>query len=385
MASSGLDIVCFSANDWDDIPSSKLHLMRYLGARNRVLFVDTIGIRSPGLNSRDARRIVKKARAIAGGIRQVTPNIHVLSPPALPFHGNAVARSLNERLVAAAVRAAMRKVGMRRPLIWSYLPHAAPIIARLPCSRIVYHCIDDYSAVTGAASGALQVAERAMCRDADLVAASSTTLTARCVDYGANALYVPHAVDPDFGAAVDPRVQMHDIDALPRPRAGFVGRIGDWIDLELIARAARDLPSWSFPLVGPSIVDTAIFDDCPNVVLLGRKEYEAVPNYLDRFDVAMIPYRGSANRETRNPLKLYEYLAAGKPVVATEIREAERFADVVSTTAPENFARALSRAVETDSDELRDRRRAAVGKRSWADVAEEILSALNGRSVRVVA
>jgi glycosyltransferase involved in cell wall biosynthesis len=383
-ATRDLQIVCFSANDWDDIPSSKFHIMNYLGQHNDVLFIDTIGIRRPTISTRDMRRVWTKGRSIAGGIRQVGPRIHVLSPPALPFHGSSIASAVNQRVVAAAVERAMRKLKFVNPVAWSYLPHALPIIQGIKRSRVVYHCIDDFSSMTGAPATAIADLERETCLEADLVAASAEALLRRCMGYGAREpVYVPHAVNREFAGLADAHPELPDIDQLPRPLAGFLGRLGDWIDVEMIANAARALPHWSFPIVGPTIVNTQLFDDIPNVHLLGQKSYDAVPAYLNRFDVAVIPYRGSVNQETRNPLKLYEYLALGKPVVTTSVQEARRFADLVDVVVDSNLAAAIVNAKQNDTESLRERRRAAVGGRSWGDVAEEIVAALRERAAEL--
>jgi glycosyltransferase involved in cell wall biosynthesis len=377
MRAEGLDVVCFSSNDWDDIPSSKYHIMKYLAIRNRVLFVNTIGIRSPRAVPRDLRRVVHKGRAMVGGLRKVSDSLYVLSPPAIPFHGFAATRAVNNVIVSRSVSAACKKLGMQAPIVWSYVPHAIGIVRRLERGALLYHCIDDYAAVTGAPAASMLELERQMCGDADVVAASSRALAARCRQHSPRTSFVPHGVDVDHFSVRRDAVFLPDIDRLPEPRVGFVGRFGDWIDDELVAAVAALLREWSVVAVGPVIADVSRLSQLPNVHFLGQKPYDAIPHYLQRLDVTIIPYRGLINRETRNPLKLYEYLAAGKPVVATPIAEAERFSDVAAIAAtPAAFAAAIQKLHDSDTPDRAAARRERVSSRSWGNVAEEILALL---------
>lgn len=116
---TGLDIVCF-ATDWDQDPLSKHHIMRRLAGPNRVLWVDSIGLRRPALRAGDAARAARKLRTFWGSrLREVLPGLHVLSPLALPYHGNPAADAVNRMLLPRQVRGAMRGLGLRRPVLWT--------------------------------------------------------------------------------------------------------------------------------------------------------------------------------------------------------------------------------------------------------------------------
>jgi hypothetical protein len=106
----GYDIICF-CNDWDGDPLSKKHIMQRLARENRILWVNSIGNRNPTVSVKDARRVAKKLKAFFSGCREVARNIHVISPVVIPFHGSAIARQINRRLLLWKLRGAARRLG----------------------------------------------------------------------------------------------------------------------------------------------------------------------------------------------------------------------------------------------------------------------------------
>ncbi len=140
----GRDIVCF-ANDWSGDPLSKKHVMRRLARRNRVLWVNSLGNRAPTASVRDMKRVWDKLGRFAGGLYQVEPNIFVLSPLAVPSYRSPLWRRLNQLVVGATVRGAMRRIGFRRPLLYTFVPASAWVAGRLGEDKLIYHCVDEYS------------------------------------------------------------------------------------------------------------------------------------------------------------------------------------------------------------------------------------------------
>jgi glycosyltransferase involved in cell wall biosynthesis len=379
VTAAGRSIVCFSSNDWSDIPSSKFHIMRHLGRRNTVLFVDTIGIRHPQLSSRDLGRARERLRKGLAGVRRVETNVFVWSPIAIPYHGVPGVPWVNSVYLARQVRRLANRLGMARPIVWSYLPHAVAAAVRLRPARLLYHCIDDYGAFTDAPTAAFERMERSMLATADLTVVSSKRLYELRRPAARRIAYIPHGVDlGTFQDRSRQRVNLSDLDGLSDPVAGFVGRIADWVDLELIARCARAMPDWSFVLVGPSNLDVGSLETLPNIRVVGRKDHRDIPHYIERFDVCLMPFVRNAVVESKNPLKMYEYLAVGKPVVSVRTAEVERVRDVVRIAEPDDFPQAIREERENDTDARRSARVAAVSHRSWPDVAEEILRLLEG-------
>ena len=378
MHHTGRSIVCFSSNDWTDIPSSKFHIMRYLGQHNRVLFVETLGLRSPRASAHDARRVVGKVKRTVRGLRNVENDIYIWSPVAVPYHGVPAVQRLNGRLVSTMVGRLMRQLDMSNPVIWSFLPNAIDVIERLPPGRVVYHCIDDYGEFTDVPRAAFELLEKRMLRAADLTVVSAQRLYDLRKDDARAISYVPHGVNlEEFRASLVQPTSLPDMDAIDGPIAGFVGRIADWIDLDLVARCAREMPDWSFVMVGPSNVDLSAYESVPNLHFTGRCEHELVPHYIQRFDVALMPFARNSVVDSVNPLKMYEYLAVGTPVVTVPMDEIGDFAQVVDIAEPEHFPQAIAAAHASDRPADRERRVQSVSDRSWGAIADRILDDLD--------
>lgn len=315
----GRDIVCF-ANDWDGDPLSKTHVMRILARDARVLWVNSLGNRTPRATAADAAKIVRKLRAALRGVVEVERNVHVLSPVFLPAYG-AAARRANLVLLVAQLRAAMRRLGLRRPISWSFLPSASSVAGHLGESLVVYHVVDEFSAFSDASPqvGAL---ERRMLARADLVIAASERLLEAKRLLNPRTVLVRHGVDwAHFSRACEPGPIPDDLARLPRPVLGFFGLLGDWIDLPLVRRVADAHPRASVVLIGRVATSTAALDGAPNVHLLGRRRYEDLPAYCRGFDLALTPFRRNPLALSANPLKAREYVAAGLPNVCTDLPE----------------------------------------------------------------
>jgi glycosyltransferase involved in cell wall biosynthesis len=138
------------------------------------------------------------------------------------------------------------------------------------------------------------------------------------------------------------------IAALPKPVIGYLGAIQYWIDFDLIAAAATAHPEWSFALVGNTepLARVDKVRGLSNVHFLGRQPYASLPNYVAGFDVCINPYILDGVAANVDPLKLYDYIASGKPVVSVDIPAAQRFADIIYLTkTTEEFSAAIAAAL----------------------------------------
>lgn len=363
----GRSIVCF-AHDWGGDPTSKTHIMRILSERNRILWVNSIGMRRPTASARDVRRILHKLRRAFDGCRELEPNLWVTNPIVLPLPASRIATWLNSRLLAGGLRRLCRRHGLRQPILWTFLPNLGHQIGRLDERLVIYHCVDEYSAFSGVPRKALVRMERDLVSRADLVFTSSEQLCAERRPLNRNTHHVPHGVDVEhFATALDPLTPVaEEIRRLPRPVIGFFGLIADWVDLELVRSIALARPSWSIVLVGKAATDLGPIRGLPNVHCVGQKPYGMLPRYCRGFDVGVIPFRVNELTLRASPLKLREYLAAGLPVVSTPLPEVERYDDLVHLAPdPEGFLQAIGDALATRTPQTDRRRMAAVGEEGW--------------------
>jgi glycosyltransferase involved in cell wall biosynthesis len=379
----GRDIVCVGFADWDtELWTNQHHLMSRLARENRVLFVESLGLRRPQLAGRDLSRIWRRLRRGLGAPREVD-GLHVLSPLVLPLHGSALVRAVNRRLLPALVRRANRKLGLRRPILWAYVPQAESLIDALDPQLIVYHCVDDIAAQAGIDGASFRTAERRFAARADLVLASAPALARRLREISSNVLDAPNVADTElFAKALEPGPVDPALAALREPRIVFTGAIvATKLDFRLLAELARLRPDFSFALVGPvgpgePRVDISALEAEPNLHLLGARAYRELPAVLRGADGGLIPY--SINELTTSifPMKVYEYLAAGVPVIATPLPALAEVDQVASAPDAQGIAALLDAALASDSRELRLERSRAAAAHSWDRRLQEIAAAI---------
>lgn len=377
-------IICF-AHDFQSDPTSKTHIMRILSEKNRILWVNSIGMRRPAVSGRDARRLLTKLRQVGQGLVRVNANLHVASPLAVPLPGAPGVDRLNARLLTTSIRYYARKAGLTRPILWTFLPNTVGLVGRLGESRVIYHCVDEYAAFAGVPRETLRRMEQELVRRADLVLASSETLAAERRPLNPRTHFVSHGVDvAHFSRALDPGLAVPpDASGLTRPVVGFFGLIAEWLDLDLIAEVARRRPAWSVVMIGKANVDTSALRALPNVRLLGQKPYAELPAYCRGFDVGIIPFRVDALTMRANPLKLREYLAAGLPVVSSDLPEVRKYAGLAHlASGADGFVAAIETALGERGEERARARVAAMASESWEARVEEISELIEDTGVR---
>jgi glycosyltransferase involved in cell wall biosynthesis len=327
---TGHSIVCIS-QDWQGDPTSKTHIMRILATRNRVLWVNSIGMRRPMASRADVQRLFAKLRRSLSGCRPVAPNLFVMDPLAIPLPGVGLADRLNAALLATSIRRFCKRHGLERPLLWTFLPHVSWLLGRLGERLAIYHCVDEYAAFSGVPRETIIRLERDLVRRAHVVFTSAEKLRDERRSLNPNTYFIPHGVDvAHFSRALDPSTVIpDDLHGLPRPVIGFFGLLADWVDLDLIRALAVARPQWSIALIGKAVTDLGPLRNVPNVHLLGQKPYATLPGYCRGFDVGLIPFRTNDLTMRVNPLKLREYLAAGLPVVSTPLPEVARYRGLV--------------------------------------------------------
>ncbi len=210
--------------------------------------------------------------------------------------------------------------------------------------------------------------EERLLRGADLVLVTSSRLDERIRRIRPDALRLPNAGDERHFSRLPPRGGS-PLERLARPVIGYYGAISAWFDAPAVREAAKRHPDWSFALVGDTRgADLGDLERLPNVHLTGEVSYADLPGYVAGFDVCTIPFRRTALTEATNPVKIFEYFATGKPVVARRLPELEPFADVVDLyETPDEFVAALERAIREGvvPGPASDRRRKLARENTW--------------------
>jgi hypothetical protein len=391
---AGYDIVCVSVMDWEHpFESSRHHLMRELSRQNRVLFVDNQwnplnvlkGLRQPAM-----RRKLAGWAGLAPNPREVAPNLWVYNPPPILPMGQLKDRALfervyalNQRSLVAGVRGACRQLGFERPVLWISFNvlSSEGLIGSLDESLVVYHCTDEITAMAGVSPFIGEI-ERRLLSKADLVFTSSRQLLADKGPFNPNSHFVPNGADTQlFETAAEPHVCL---EGLPRPLIGFTGHLEERFDFALIDAVARAHPAWHFVLAGPVSpsrqAEAEALSRLENVSLVGLLPRRELPAFLSGVDVAMIPFVHSRQTRAIYPLKLNEYLAAGKAVALTPFADLREFDGLVEEgDGPEGFAAAIARAL-ADTPAKREARVALARSNNWqaraAAMGNHVLAAL---------
>lgn len=372
------------------------HLALRLAESNRVLFVESPGLRAPRLgHGPDLAKVLRRLAAFAAGAgrkpRAVGDRLYVLSPIVLPWHGRPGVAAMNGRLLAGACGRAIRRLGFRRPLLWIFLPSAAHVVGRLGESAVIYHCTDDYAGNPGVNAAAIERLERRLLGEADLVFATSRPLADR-LESGApgRVVCVPNVAETERFEQVPPPPA--DVAALRRPVVGYVGNVASYmVDTALVEGVARARPDWSIVLVGPlGVGDPSTrlggLPACPNVHLLGPRAYEQIPAYVHAFDVCLVPFARNRVTEGALPLKAVEYLAAGKPVVSRPLAAlvAEPLAGVMRfADDADGFVRAIEAGLRDNDAPAASARREMARRYSWKrrfpEIQDHVETALQRR------
>lgn len=378
-------IVCLSSIDWDFLWQGHQQIMASLAeAGNRVLFVESTGVRAPTL--RDLPRLWR--RLLGGGRghgRKRRPdNVSVYSPVVLPFPYSAAARAVNRPILVRAIRRRIAAWGGARPIVWNFLPTplSRTLVTALNPALSVFHCVDHLSA-SSASAARLSESETRCFADADLVFVTSHHLQDRASAHNEEVHLVPSGVDLDrFTMSETTTSVPADLARLPRPVVGYIGGLHRWLDQELLAAVAAGRPDWSFAFVGPEQTGLDTLRRLPNVHLLGTRGPDQVPGYLRGFDVATVPYRLADYTHHVYPVKLNEYLAMGLPVVSTPLEEITRFnqehGDLVWVAdTPAAFDSALRQAMAEDAPDAIATRRSVASRNSWAARLETMSQAID--------
>ncbi|MEQ8821075.1 MAG: glycosyltransferase [Sumerlaeia bacterium] len=354
----GRNVVCFSTADWDTLlPTNKHHLMRRLAARGaRVLFLETLGTRAPRLASGvDLARIGRRLGRAAKGPQKRENRLYSLSPLVRPRWANPVDRALNRAAFLAQAGPSLRR--MPDAIAWIYSPYAIYLLDQVKPAKVVYHMVDDLTAVPGADRDAMAEAERALLRRADCVFCTERSLHARALRENPRALYMPNVAD--FAHFSEPRTMSPNDERLRRlremdgPKLVFSGHITPHkTDLELLEVLARERPAWHFVLIGPvwegaeRPAALQALEGLPNVQFFGHVDYADLPAYLHEAGVLMIPYSDTPATRAVFPLKFFEYLATGRPVVVSPLPSLSEYAALVPMAhAPTAWLETLERVL----------------------------------------
>ncbi|MBL1277912.1 MAG: glycosyltransferase [Ectothiorhodospiraceae bacterium] len=317
------DLIVF-AEDWGGLPSSTQHLISHLAKQRKVVWVNSIGLRRPTFGWRDIKRALNKLRGntltrASASVMDIdtktlpSDNFHIVYPRTLPAPRSRLGRWLAARLLISQIAPVVKKANLQSPILWTSLPTAVDVAGKLGDSALVYYCGDDFSALAGVDHDTVAEREKELSEKADLILSASENLAKKFPS--SRSYLLPHGVD--YSLFSEPAPRAADLPDDGRPVAGFYGSISEWFDIEMLQATIRQMSDWHFVFIGKPIIDVSALTAFDNVHLLGERAHHLLPSYSQHWTASLLPFVDNAQIQACNPLKLSEYLAAGRPIIST--------------------------------------------------------------------
>ncbi|TWU49890.1 putative teichuronic acid biosynthesis glycosyltransferase TuaH [Candidatus Brocadiaceae bacterium B188] len=332
-------------------------------------------------------------------LRQEAENLFVYTP--FIFLHNVLAASvpllpkLNRLLMKWQIKRLLHKLVFRQEslIVWIHHPYQLEDVGLVNERILVYDIFDDYLCrANGKQSKDLKEREAKVLNRADIVFVVSEKLLKVLDGRAKQAHIIANGVDTSlFVKAADAETEIPaQIAKLPHPIIGFVGKVAAWLDFKILAKLAVSHPKWSLVFIGmceednklSDLPEYRLFRQSPNVHLLGPKIHTSLPGYIKGFDVCIIPYRLEGQVPSSSPLKLYEYLATGKPIVSVDIPHVAHFKPLVRVARnADEFEKEVVNALKESDNNLRLQRLAVAQQNSWERRAKRVLEIIEATLV----
>lgn len=394
----GHDLIYFGPGQWQGLWRNRHQLLTRFARHNRVLYVepqtDFAGFRDLWRTGRLGwRTIWQEFRR--DWVEPVQPNLYIYqSPKGLPVSGRFPLDRVTWQVWLAALKLALRRLRFQRPIVWLSRPEMGRFLGHFQESLVIYHVVDEYTAyqtVSGEEAEVLREAERALMQQADLVIVVSPQLLEVKRTFNSQTHLVPNGVD--VAAFQGPAPVPDDLQSISAPRLIYAGLIGARLDLKLLLALMRRRPDWSLVLIGqenPAGTEGDIEElrRLPNTHYLGLKPVQQVPAYLLACSVCVLPYASNREAHFLDPLKLYEGLAAGLPIVATPIPAIRPYGGLVRlATGVDAFEAeveaALAEGRSMEAAQKAAQRQAVAADHTWDARVEQVSALIEAKLGRV--
>lgn len=370
----------YFGNDWfAENRTSSHHIAKRLGAKFPLLYVETPGLRTPKANARDLRKLFKKLRLTFQPPQLIAPHFWRMTLPQIPLRRFAAVRAANRIFSRMLMRRAIRKLGFKEAIAWFHIPHPGFLARDLGEKLTVFYCIDDYSKLPDVDGIAVRAMDDQLTTDADIVFACNESLLVTRRPLNSNIHLSPHGVDTDLFAqsSLPETIIPKELEPCPRPIIGSWGLLDQRVDLSILEFIARARPNWTILLIGHVAANVSELKRMPNVIFAGVKHYAELPNWAKAIDVCILPYTRTSLNAQSSPLKLREYLASGKPVVAVSLPEAKLLGQAVRIAEDgPGFVLAIEEALSADTPELAALRQKAVANNTWDATVTNVIEKL---------
>lgn len=342
-----IDLVCFCHLRWGFVFQRPNHLLSRFSKHQRVFFIE-----EPIFYEGEDKL----------QIENYNENLFVVTPH---FKGGISEEEVHKKQ-RKFINNLFTNMNIDKYFSWYYTPMALPFTDHLTPELVIYDCMDELSAFKFAPPQ-LKILETELFKRADVVFTGGNSIYEFKKDQHHNIYSFPSSIDKNhFGLARKIKADPADQQTIPHPRFGFFGVIDERFDIELIDAVAKQRPEWHFVLLGPVVkIDPAILPRYENIHYLGGKKYEQLPSYIAGWDLALVPFAMNESTRFISPTKTPEYLAAGKPVISTPIR------DVVRPYGENKLVHIVNNAEEFIA--AAEKELSKTNKRSWLKKVDDFL------------
>lgn len=362
------DVICFAHLHWDFVWQRPQHLMSRFAQQGRVFYVE-----EPFFHADDLVEPHMETKERQHGLKVLV--VHL--PNRLRGQEDAADQAQYDVLSQY-----FQQHSISNYLFWYYTPMALGKSRHFTPRLTIYDCMDELAAFKFAPP-ALQEREQELFRKADYVFTGGHTLYESKRQQHPDAHPFPSSIDKaHFGQARQPMPEPADQAGIAHPRIGFFGVIDERLDIDLLGQLAHAHPEWQFVIIGPVVkIDHALLPRHANIHYLGSKDYQELPAYLRGWDVATLLFADNESTRFISPTKTPEYLAAGRPVVSTPIRDVVRpYGElnlVQIASAADEFGQAIGTALTQKQDaDWRRRTDEYLATISWDQTWEQMVALL---------
>ncbi len=341
------DIVVMCHLRWEFVYQRPQHIISRLSKDHKILFIE--------------EPIKKETKG--HNLKILSQNLHILQPNT---------DSIDE--IGSILSDFLRNT--RVPIGWFYSASFIPLLEQLEFDHIIYDCMDELSMFKGAPAHLIEQ-EKYLLAHTDIVFTGGKSLYESKMQIHENVYCFPSSVDEDHFASAKNGVALPaDIAAIPKPIAGYYGVVDERLDLELLEKTAASNPDVSFVMIGPVVkIQEDELPQADNIYYLGIKPYKVLPNYLKAFDIAMMPFALNDATKFISPTKTLEYMAAGKPIISTKIKDVERdYSHCIKLVSDsEEFTSQLQLLLNSNQEETQDKDyKKVLENTSWSNTVKSM-------------
>jgi len=376
MLSSNKQIVCLSSHYWNDSWFRKQHFMSRFNKKGyKIAYVE------PSFSILRQAEISKKEYAnnkfFSSIVEKINKNFFIIRPPRyVPFRSIPYLSRLNFLYLSLHINFVLKRLGFKDYALWIYRPEFTSGLSVFNYRRLIFDIVDDLAAYVYDNKIKYEYVKNCMghlAKKSDLVIVTASTLFEKFKNISSNIYLVPNGYDSTLFSKENVFSALLDMKGIPPPIIGFIGTIFSFLDFELLNYVFQRNQDKSFVFIGNCEFNVqkdwlSIVENYKNVFWLGKKNKEEIPNYIDKFDVCINPFKVDQVSRSVSPLKVFEYLAMNKPVVSVRMEslEKEKIAPLIYfASSYQDFNEKLNVALDEKNEYEKKLNREKINAYSW--------------------